>query len=144
MRSFAIARFSWAFALTQQTGMPIAQSLEKSLRATSNGAYVAAIPQVSAAVNAGEDVVTALDETGLFPHDYLHIVRVGEESGTIPEQLDRLSPQFEDQARRSLSALATALGWLVWLAVAVFIVFMIFRLLFWYIGLLNAAREGTF
>src|SRR5262249_51641063 len=32
MRSFAIARFSWAFALTQQTGMPIDRSLELSFR----------------------------------------------------------------------------------------------------------------
>ena len=39
MRSFAIARFSWAFHLTQDSGMPIDDSLEASLKATSNGAF---------------------------------------------------------------------------------------------------------
>jgi type IV pilus assembly protein PilC len=48
-----------------------------------------------------------------------------------------LSPQFEDQARRSLRALAITAGWLVWLCVAIFIIFLIFRIVLWYTGMLN-------
>jgi type IV pilus assembly protein PilC len=70
------------------------------------------------------------------------MVQVGETSGTVPEMLERLSPQFEDQARRSLAALAAALGWLVWLIVAGFIIFIIFRVFSWYMGLLNDALKG--
>ena len=51
------------------------------------------------------------------------MVNVGETTGTVPETLNRLSPQFEDQARRSLRALASAAGWAVWCLVAAFIVF---------------------
>src|SRR5262245_31956926 len=54
MRSFAIARFSWCFALTQQTGMPISRSLELSFRATGNGAFVGASPDVCNVVLNGE------------------------------------------------------------------------------------------
>ncbi|NOX53717.1 MAG: type II secretion system F family protein, partial [Planctomycetes bacterium] len=85
MQDFAIARFSWAYYLTQQTGMPIRRSLELSLRATSNGAYIAAIPQVCDMVQGGEELSTALAATGLFPIEYLHVVRVGETAGTVPE-----------------------------------------------------------
>ncbi|VAX42104.1 hypothetical protein MNBD_PLANCTO02-1318, partial [hydrothermal vent metagenome] len=42
MRAFAVSRFSWAFYLTQQTGMPITKSLDDSLKATGNGAFTAA------------------------------------------------------------------------------------------------------
>ena len=54
------------------------------------------------------------DESRLFPDEYLSLVQVAETSGTVPETLERLSPQFADQARRSLSALAVTLAWLVW------------------------------
>jgi type IV pilus assembly protein PilC len=127
LRSFAIARFSWAFALTQQAGMSIEPSLESSLKATGNGAFVTSIPQTVAMVVAGEDLTTTLEATGLYPRDFLEMVRVGEATGTVPEALQRLSPQLEDRARRSLSALTAALAWLIWALVAGLIVFVIFR-----------------
>jgi type IV pilus assembly protein PilC len=144
LQSFAIARFSWAFALTQQTGMPISRSLELSFRATSNGAFMGASPEVCNLILNGEELGSALDQSRLFPDEYLSIVNVAETSGTVPEALARLGPQFEDQARRSLSALAVTLGWLVWLIVAGFIVFLIFRFVMWYVGMINSATQGNF
>jgi type IV pilus assembly protein PilC len=143
MRSFAIARFSWAFALTQQTGMPIARSLELSFRATSNGAFVGASPSVCGLVMNGEELSMALDESGLFPDEYLSLVQVAEASGTVPETLERLSPQFEDQARRSLAALAVTLAWLVWVVVALFIIFIIFSFVMTYVRMLERAASGN-
>jgi type IV pilus assembly protein PilC len=146
LQSFALARFSWAFALTQQAGMSIHPSIESSLKATGNGAYVAVIPQVNAMISAGEELSFALKETGLFPREYLELVRVGETSGTVPETLERLSPQLEDQAKRSLSLLTSTLAWVIWGMVAMLIVFLIFRIALMYIGMLNeaaAAANGT-
>lgn len=136
-QSFAIARFSWAFALTQQAGMDILKSLDSSFRATTNGAFIAAIPKVTGMVKAGEPLHDAMRETRLFPEEYMHMVEVSEQSGTVPEMLDRLGPQFEEQARRSLSALVSVFGWLIWLTIATFIVILIFRVFFTYIGMLN-------
>ncbi len=144
MRSFAIARFSWAFYLTQQTGMPIRQSLRASFRATANGAFIAAAPMVCHRVESGDNLSDALTASGLFPDDYLHIVNVAETSGTVPEMVHRLSPQFEDQARRSLNALTTAFGWLIWLVVAGFIIFFVFRFILWYVSMINDAVQGNF
>jgi type IV pilus assembly protein PilC len=141
MQSFAIARFSWAFHLTQQAGMPIKDSLDASLRATANGAFIAAAPQIIGDVMQGDPLTDALAKSGLFPEEFIHIVHVAETSGTVPEALHRLSPQFEDQARRSLRALAAVAGWGVWLAVAVFIIFLIFSVVLWYVGLIESATQ---
>ena len=141
LRSFAVARFSWAFALTQQAGMSIEPSLETSLKATSNGAFIGATPQVLDMVREGDDLTIALHATGLFPQDYLELVRVGEATGTVPEQLERLSPQLEDQARRSLAGMTSALAWVIWSLVAVLIVFIIFRIMTNYISILNEAAK---
>jgi type IV pilus assembly protein PilC len=139
LRSFAIARFSWSFALTQQAGMSIEPSLASSFKATSNGAFLKAAPHVWAGVREGETLYDALSATRLFPVDYLHIVDVAETSGTVPEALERLSPDLEAQARRGMEMLASVLAWVIWCLVAAFIIFLIFRVAMFYIGQLNDA-----
>ena len=141
MQSFGIARFSWTFSLTQQAGMPIDRSLESSLRATANGAFVGATGQICGDVREGCELGNALAYSRLFPADYIEMVKVSEMSGTVPEMLERLSPQFEDQARRSLSMLVSALGWLVWAIVAAFIIFVVISILMWYVGMLQGALD---
>lgn len=143
LRSFAIARFSWAYYLTQQSGMPVDRSLTASLKATNNGAFQNATPLVCAGIREGEDLSVVLAESQLFPEDYLHMVGVAETSGTVPEMLHRLSPQFDEQARRSLKSLTMAANMTVWLLVATFIVFFIFRFFSWYVGILNDAVRGA-
>ncbi|HBN79537.1 MAG TPA: general secretion pathway protein GspF [Planctomycetaceae bacterium] len=137
MRSFAIARFAWAYHLTQNAGMPIDESIEASMMATNNGAFIGEGPRIVYWIQEGSTVTEALRQSELFPRDVIEMIHVGETSGTVPEMLDRLSPQFEDQARRALDALAGALGWTVWVIVAGFIIFVIFSVMFWYIGLIN-------
>lgn len=143
MRSFALARFSWALALTQQTGMGIDQCLNISLRATSNGAYIGQIPKFVAMVRSGDEIADVLgDAPSLFPEGYRQSVEVADTSGTLPESLTRMSPQLENDARRSLAALTIAASWVIWLIVAVFIIFLIFSLFSFYIGQLNEAMKG--
>ena len=114
-----------------------------SLKATNNGAFQNAAPELIGRIHEGEDFSTAIAATGLFPEDYLHMVSVAETSGTVPETLYRLSPQFEDQARRSLKSLTTMLSGGIWLMVATFIVFFIFRFFMWYVGMINDAVRGV-
>lgn len=142
LRSFAVARFSWAFALTQQSGMSIEPSLESSLKATGNGAFVASTPQTVAMIRNGEELSTTLDAVGLYPRDYLELVRVGESTGTVPETLERISPQLEEQARRSLAAMTMAFAWLIWAMVAGLIIFIILRVFMGYVALLNDLSRG--
>ena len=142
LQSFAIARFSWAFAVTQQAGMSIEPSLESSFKATSNGAYIAAFPKVWRMMEAGETLGDSLAATGLFTEEYLQMVHSAEASGTVPEMLDHLSPQFEEEARLGLQTLTTGMGWTVYLLVAMFIIFLIFRVFSIYIGALNSAAQG--
>lgn len=141
LRNFAIARFSWAFALTQQAGMSLAPSLRASLLATSNGAFIDAGQPIWNRLKAGEDFSTAIASCGLFPDDYIQMLVAAEAGGTVPEALDRLSPHFEQDAQRSLSFLVQILGWGIWLLVAAFIIAVIFSVALWYVGILNDAAS---
>jgi type IV pilus assembly protein PilC len=141
MRSFAIARFSWAYYLTQQAGMPVFASLDASLRATSNGAFIGVGPMMRARIAAGDELSEVMSSTGLFPEEYVEIVIIGETTGTVPEKLEQMSPRFEEEARRSLKTMSAAISWLVWLIVAGFIVFIIFSIMLTYMGHLGEALK---
>lgn len=142
LRAFAVSRFSWTLALTQNAGMPIDRALDSAFRATSNGVYAGKRHAVIAAVLAGEDLADALGRTGLFATDYLHLVEVGDHSGMVPETLDRLAPELEADGRRKLDALVAAAGWAIWAVIAGFIIFVIFRIFSFYVGMLNEAARG--
>lgn len=142
LRSFAIARFAWAYSLTAQTGMPIQKSLQASFNATGNGAFRGAGESVCLMVGHGEELHNALRSAGVFPEEFVEIVEVAESSGTVPEALARLGPDFEEQARRSLKMLAETVGWVVWVAVSGLIVFVIFSIFSKYVGMLNQFGGG--
>lgn len=137
MRSFAIARFSWSYYLTQQTGMPVKQSLQGSLKATGNGAFTNQSPFITSAVLEGSSLTESLAQSRLFTEEYIEMVSVAEESGTVPEALHRLSPQFEEDARRALKILTSAISVGLWLIVAGFIIFFVFKVALTYIGMIN-------
>lgn len=141
LQSFAIARFSWAFYLTQEAGLPIDDSLDASLRATANGVFANASDRMVIDIRSGETLSDTLQRSGLFPDDFLQIVDVAETSGTVPEQLHRLSPQFEEDARRSLKMTTTFLAGLIWFTVAAMIVFFIFKIAMWYADQINQAGQ---
>lgn len=141
MRSFAIARFSWAFALTQKAGMRIVPSLEAALKATANYAFIGASRQMCGLVKQGEDLSMAMMDSRLFPVEFEQMVEVAEQSGTVPEMLDHLSPQFDESARRSLRVLTTMIAWLVWAIVAGFIIFAIFSLFSFYLKAINNPED---
>jgi len=143
MRSFAISRFSWCFALTQQAGMTIKPSLECSLKATANGAFMMAQPLIWQELAEGETFADALTASKLFPGEYLQFVATAEETGTVPEQLDRMSHLFEEDAQRSMRRLTSIFSGVVWAGVAMIVIFFIFRIAMIYVGMLNDAVRQT-
>ena len=141
MQSFAISRFSWCFALTQQAGMSIRPSLECSLKATANGAFITAEPLIWQELKEGESFTDALRISQLFPLEYLQVVDTAEQTGTIPEQLDRLSHLFDDEARRAMNRLTLFFSGAIWLGVVILIIFFIFRIAMIYVGTMNDALK---
>ena len=125
--------------IAEQQFPTFALAFYEPLQAAGNGAFLAAGPGIWRAVSGGETLTDALSRSGLFTTEFLQIVATAEESGTVPEQLDRLSRLFHDEARRSMTRLTKALSGLVWFLTAGLIVYFIFRIAMIYVGILNDA-----
>lgn len=142
-RKFAIARFAWCFSLTQGAGMSIRPSLTSSLNATANGAFIAAIPHIWHEIHSGETLGDALRSVRLFPDEFLHFVDTAEQTGTVPEAMNRMSHHFDDEAHRALQWLTALAARAVWGFVAMMIIYFIFKVAMVYVNMINSAADAA-
>jgi len=137
LSALALARFCLALRLTLETGMPITRALRLSLRATGNAAFMAQLGPVTASLEEGDELAQALATAGVFPENFRNIVAVAEEGGRLTESLEHETEHYQEEAGRRLVALTTVAGWGVWVLVGTFIVFVIFRIMFSYLSLIE-------
>ena len=128
VRALAMSRFTLAMQLTLDTGMPVQKAVAASLQATGNAAFEAQVKRVKSSVREGDDLTTALSQTGLFTDEFRSLFAVAEESGRVPEVMRSQCKYFVEEAERRLKGLAQMSAWLVWLIYAIFIITMIFQL----------------
>jgi type IV pilus assembly protein PilC len=138
----ALGRFCLGLRLTTETGMSIAKALRLSLAATSNDAFVAASPVVEETVKAGDDLTLALTRTRLFPDDFLRVISGAEGSGQLSEVLRHQGEHYHESSSRRLAVLTVLLSAGVWIMVGVCIIFAIFRIFLYIMGIYNDAARG--
>lgn len=128
LQALALGRFAMTLRLTLETGMDIRRAVRLSLEATGNNAFLVMANTVAVTLQVGESLTVALQPTGLFPEEFLHILEVAEESGSVPEVMNRQAQNYHEEAGRRLSLLLRGLAGLVWLIYAGFMVAAIFAL----------------
>jgi type IV pilus assembly protein PilC len=141
LQTLALARFTWALQLVLDTAMDLRKALPLALDASGNDYYRQQGPRIAGNIQRGMTLHLALAETGAFPRDLLDAIAVGEQSGMLAETMQRQSAEYRDRAATAISVLAQALGYLVWLAVAAFIVMLIFRVFSIYTGTIESLTK---
>jgi type II secretory pathway component PulF len=110
-------------------GVPILASLDLALESFSSVPVKNKLKNASLSLRKGETLANALKETGIFPEIVPNMIRVGEESGTLPEVLKELynfmSERFLKKTRRYMNLLEP----LIILFVALFIGMLIMTIL---------------
>ena len=127
IRTMALSRMAWTFALTQEAGVDARKSMELSLRATQNVVYQAHRSAVDKAIVKGSQFHEALRATGAFPREFLEALKTVEISGMQSEMM-RLSEDYQERARLALRTLTMLAGGAVWGLMVVFMVFMIINM----------------
>jgi type IV pilus assembly protein PilC len=128
MRALSLARFSWSMELMTDAGVNIVNAIAWSAQATANQAFVGRSAGIVQRVKEGDPLHKSLQLSGLFPEEYIEMVNVSEESGSMPEMFGRLAKMYFEKADTAIRALTTALGWLIWAGVAGAIIYNIFKL----------------
>jgi type II secretory pathway component PulF len=140
-RSMALANFSWSMELMLRAGTNIRDALRRSFESTSNGAFISRAPQVEQAIVAGATVTTALSDTRLFPDDFIEVISVAEESGNMDESFGRLAKLYYERTEVAMKAASIAFSVVIWICVAAFIIYNIFKLAMRYVVALQEAGK---
>src|SRR5690606_36424557 len=90
IRKQAIVRIAIVVATLMRSGIVFVRSIQIAQRSTGNLVLRNALVRCEKAVNAGQDIAEALEDTRAFPPTVLQIFAVGQQSGRLEEMLERL------------------------------------------------------
>ncbi|MCK5801888.1 MAG: type II secretion system F family protein [Lentisphaeria bacterium] len=104
-----VARFCRTLGTLMQSGVAVLQALQ-IVRDTSGNEIVAqAIQKVHDAVKEGEGMTKPLAEARVFPGMVVSMIEVGEETGALPEMLNRIADVYEEEVDRAVEGLTSML-----------------------------------
>jgi type IV pilus assembly protein PilC len=100
-------RFCRILAAMLRAGVPVFDSISAAIDATNNRVYIKQLVSARESTLRGEGVSRPITDTGLFPKPVVRMLRVGEESGTLDQQLDSAAEYCESERDYKLKRLTT-------------------------------------
>ena len=105
----AIARFSRTLGTLMAAGVPVLNALI-IVRDTSGNELVAqAVMKVHDAVKEGEGISKPLGATRVFPQMVISMIEVGEETGRVPDMLEKVANTYDEEVDNAVDALTSLL-----------------------------------
>ncbi len=92
-----VASFARTFSTMMATGVPVVQSLSAAGMATGHTMVIEATQIAGEKIQEGSSVSAPLEESGIFPPMVTHMISVGEETGNIPDMMDKVAEFFEEE-----------------------------------------------
>ncbi|MBO7328673.1 MAG: type II secretion system F family protein [Lentisphaeria bacterium] len=114
----AISRFSRTLGTLMSSGVPVLSALSIVKETSGNEVVSTAVQKVYDAVKEGEGIAVPLGKTKIFPEMVISMVEVGEETGKLPEMLDKIDNTYDEEVDNSVSALTSLIEPLMIVALA--------------------------
>ncbi len=94
------------FSLLLNVGIDLMQSMKILHESIRNEVFKEKVEEVRQWISKGEGIAGAFSKAEIFPSFVVRMIHVGEESGTLPEQLSRIAENY----RKKLSLLVATIG----------------------------------
>lgn len=128
IQTITLARFAWTLSLSLDAGINPIDSTKLSLDATDSSYYRSGAKPAEEAIRGGATLSEALNETHLFPEEFITQIEIAELSGTDAESIDRLARDYDERAKGAMQTIAGVASAVIWMGVSMFLIFMIFRI----------------
>ena len=130
VRSSGMAFITENLSILVSSGIDIVTSLNVLARSTKDEFYRSRILAVHEVVSRGESLGTAMRQVGGFPSMALRMISVGEETGSLDEQLSHLAQEYRYRLNNVIASLAEIIKpAVILLAGALFILLVVSMLL---------------
>ncbi len=126
MELFAASRFANLFGLLNDAGVTIDRNLEIVQCATGNAVFDQGVRELRRTIVMGGTVAEGISNANVFPPLVVRMMRIGEQTGEIPEAMKRISQFYDKEIPRALKKVTTVLQPLLMMASAMVVCFVIF------------------
>ena len=116
-----VSRFCRTLGTLLQSGVAILQALQIVKETAGNEIVARAVQTVHDAVKEGEGMTRPLEKARVFPGMVVSMIEVGEETGALPEMLNRVADVYEEEVDRAVEALTSLIEPLMIVLLAVII-----------------------
>jgi type IV pilus assembly protein PilC len=125
---FSMAQLSRTLATLLQGGIPLVAALEVGQDASGNRVIEDSIRTTIGRVREGKSLSDSLERSGHFPDLALEMIRVGEQTGSLPEMLNHLADFYDEDVNIRSAALLSWVEPMILIFVAVFVAFILISL----------------
>ena len=117
----SVSRFARTFGTLMASGVPILQSITITRDTLDNVVIANSLERVHDRVRDGEPLSVPLEQSGVFPQMVTSMIQVGEETGQLPEMLNRVADIYDEEVDNAVTALTSIIEpvLIVFLAVVV-------------------------
>ncbi len=104
-----MARFSRTMGTLLTSGVPILQAMETVAGTVGNSIMADAVLDARARIREGDRIGDPLEASRMFPPMVVHMIGVGEESGSLDFMLQKIADFYEAEVESTLASLTAAL-----------------------------------
>ena len=127
--SFAIIRFTQTMATLMENGVTLLPALRVVKDTIGNKVYSNAVSSAEQEIERGSTLARELERNKVFPPVVIHMISVGEESGSPQQMMSKLSEYYDLETKKNLERLTSLVGPLVILFMGVIIGLIAFAII---------------
>jgi type II secretory pathway component PulF len=124
-----VSRYARLLATLLYGGVPILEALQISGAASGNRLFETASHAVQNQVREGKRIGDSMEASGVFTPILVQMVSVGEETGDLPEMLNRVSENLDFEVENSMAKLTALVEPLIVLSMGFFVGFVVLSIL---------------
>lgn len=109
IRMVAVSRFASTMATLLNGGVPLVTALGIVKAVVGNEILARAIADAKENITEGENIAEPLKRSGQFPSLLLHMIAIGERTGELPQMLEMVSKNYEEQVNSKVEKMTAML-----------------------------------
>ncbi|KUJ95400.1 MAG: Type II secretion system protein [Desulfonauticus sp. 38_4375] len=109
LRKVAVAKFSRTLSTMIRSGVPILEALDIVAKTSGNKVVEEGIMKAKSSISGGNTIAEPLDETGVFPSMVIHMISVGESTGSLDTMLEKIADFYDDEVDVAVETLTSLL-----------------------------------
>jgi type II secretory pathway component PulF len=122
-----LSRFCATYEMQLQAGINVMDGVRASAEASQSAHIQSTLQRLRPQMVAGNSLGTLITGEGAFPAALQRSIRLGEESGSLDEDLIRWAGYYQKTAVSALETLGTWISRIIYLVVAMYFIYSIFQ-----------------